>query len=98
MPVGHSLERRTSRDVFQLFRHLLSFLCRLVKFSRHERPRGSLLAFTRGDVSTPIPPITGWPSLFPQSFTRYLIGSPCGCLPLLEDIGLTMFCIDNRMG
>jgi len=47
---------------------------------------------------TPIHPITGWPSLFPRSFTRYLIGSPCGCLPLLEDVGLTVFCRDNQVG
>jgi hypothetical protein len=47
---------------------------------------------------TPIHPITGWHSLFPRSFTRYLISSPCGCLPLLEDVGLTVFCKDNQVG
>jgi hypothetical protein len=82
----------------EFFRHLLSFLSRLVKFSRHERPCGSLPAFARGDITPTIPPVTGWPSLFPPSFTRYLIGAPCGCLPRAEDIGLTVFHIENQVG
>src|SRR6266852_2626231 len=53
MPIGHSVERRTSSYLFFrellccrcLYRHLLSFLGRLVKYSRHERPCGSLPAF-----------------------------------------------------
>lgn len=35
MPVGHAVERRTSRAFLRFFRHLLSFLSRLVKCSRH---------------------------------------------------------------
>jgi hypothetical protein len=34
----------------------------------------------RGDVATPIRPITGRPSLSPSSFTRCPVGSPCGSL------------------
>src|ERR1700693_96565 len=98
MPVGHAVERRTSRAFLRFFRHLPSFLRRLVKFSRHERPRGSLPAFACGNVATTIPSITVGPSLFPRSFTRSLIGAPCGCLPQTEEIGLTVFHIDNRVG
>src|SRR5258708_31504860 len=98
MPVRYSVERRTSRSFLRFFRHLLSFLSRSVKCSRHERPRGSLPAFACGAVATTIPPITGGPSLFPHSFTRSLIGVPCDCLPRTEESGLTMFHIDNRMG
>jgi hypothetical protein len=46
--------------------------------SRPPTPGGSRLAFARGDVSTPIRPITGRPSLPPSSSTRRPIGSPCG--------------------
>ena len=46
--------------------------------SRPPTPGGSRLAFARGDVSTPIRPITGRPSLPPPSSTRRPIGSPCG--------------------
>src|SRR6266516_1230393 len=98
MPVGYSVERCTSRAFLGFFCHLLSFLCRLVKCSRHERPGGSLPTFACGDIATTIPPITGGPSLFPPSFTRYLIGVPCDYLPRTEDSGLTMFHIDNRLG
>jgi hypothetical protein len=41
-------------------------------------PGGSRLAFARGDLATPIRPITGRPSLPPPSFTRRPVGSPCG--------------------
>jgi hypothetical protein len=41
-------------------------------------PGGSQLAFARGDLATPIRPITGRPSLPPPSFTRRPVGSPCG--------------------
>ena len=63
-----------------------------VKFSRDERPGGSLPAFTGSDVasrlgsrplltgSTPIPPITGRLSLSPPSHTRRPISAPCGSL------------------
>ncbi len=62
-------------------RHLLFLLSRFLKCFRHERPGGSLLAFAWDDVTIPIPPIAEGHSLFPPSFTRYPIGSPCGCLP-----------------
>ena len=40
----------------------------------------------------PIHPITGWPSLAPHSFTRILIGFPCGLLSQSrEEYGLTTF-------
>ena len=51
---------------------------RLAVGSRPPTPGGSRLAFARGDVATPIRPITGRPSLPPPSFTRRPIGSPCG--------------------
>ena len=51
---------------------------RLAVGSRPPTPGGSRLAFARGDLATPIRPITGRPSLPPPSFTRRPIGSPCG--------------------
>src|SRR5262245_57056678 len=51
---------------------------RLVVGSYPPTPEGSQLAFARGDVATPIRPITGRPSLPPPSSTRRPIGSPCG--------------------
>ena len=45
-----------------------------------------------------IPAITAGPLLFPRSFTLYLISAPYGCLPRTEDIGLTVFRIENRVG
>src|SRR5262249_61798127 len=41
-------------------------------------PEGSQLAFARGDLATPIRPVTDRLSLPPSSFTRRPIGSPCG--------------------
>ena len=52
-------------------------LRRLADGSRPPTPRGSLLACARGDVATPIRPITGRPSLSPRSFTRSPIGWSC---------------------
>ena len=52
-------------------------LCRLAVGSRPSTPGGSRLAFARGDVPTPIRPVTGRRSLPPPSFTRRPIGSPC---------------------
>ena len=40
--------------------------------------RGKSARFARGDLATPIRPITGRPSLPPPSFTRRPVGSPCG--------------------
>ena len=57
---------------------LLCLLRRLTDGSHPLTPWRSRRAFARGDVATPIRPITGQPSLPPQSFTRSLIGSPCG--------------------
>ena len=51
---------------------------RLAVGSRPPTPGGSQLAFARGDLATPIRPITGRPSLPPPSFTRRPVGSPCG--------------------
>jgi hypothetical protein len=52
-------------------------LRRLADRSRPSTPEGSRPAFARGDVSTPIRPITGRPSLAPSSSTRSPIGRPC---------------------
>jgi len=51
---------------------------RLAVGSHPPTPGGSQLAFARGDLATPIRPITGRPSLPPPSFTRRPVGSPCG--------------------
>src|SRR3954468_11309475 len=51
---------------------------RLAVGSRSPTPGGSRLAFARGEVSPPIPPVTGRPSLPPSSFTRRPVGSPYG--------------------
>ena len=57
---------------------LLCPLSRLAVGSHPPTPGGSQLALARGDVSTPIRPVTGRPSLPPPSFTRRPVGSPCG--------------------
>jgi len=57
---------------------LLCPLCRLAVGSRPPTPEGSQLAFARGDLATPIRPVTDRLSLPPSSFTRRPIGSPCG--------------------
>jgi len=57
-------------------------LRRLADGSRPPTPRGSLLPFGRGDVTTPIQPITGWHSLPPRSSTRSPIGSSYDSLSL----------------
>lgn len=41
--------------------------------------------------STPIQPITGWPSLSPPSFTHRPFSVPCGSLSEWETFGLTTF-------
>src|SRR3954454_4895937 len=51
---------------------------RLAVGSRPPTPEGSQPAFARGDISTPIRPVTGRPSLPPSSFTRRPVGSPYG--------------------
>jgi hypothetical protein len=51
---------------------------RLAVGSRPSTPGGSWLAFARGDLATPIRPVTGRPSLPPPSLTRRPIDPPCG--------------------
>lgn len=48
--------------------------------------------------STSIRSTTERRSLSPLSFTRYLVGVPCGCLPRTEDVGFTVFRMGNGMG
>ncbi len=58
--------------------YLLCLPSRLAVGSHPPTPGGIQLAFARGDLATPIRPITGWRSLPPPSFTRRPVGSPCG--------------------
>src|SRR6266516_2809132 len=63
--------------------HLLCLLCLLIKFSRQERPNGSLPAFAWDTVVCrphPYPLHYEWPSLSPFSSARNPIGRPCGWL------------------
>jgi hypothetical protein len=55
---------------------LLCCLRRLADASRAPTPEGSQPGFPRGDVATPIRPVTGRPSPAPSSFTRNPIGRP----------------------
>jgi hypothetical protein len=49
--------------------------------------------------TTPIHPITGWPSLFPSSSSRTSVGSPCGSLSLTGDVrGCHVPSQSQRMG
>jgi hypothetical protein len=57
---------------------LLCLPNRLAVGSRPPTPEGSQPAFARGDVATPIRPVTRRPSLPPSSFTRRPVGSPYG--------------------
>jgi hypothetical protein len=75
-PLPVSRGGRTSKRCRR--RHLHCLLLRLVEFSRAARPEGSLLPCGWGDVTTPIRPITGRPSLAPSSLARLGIGRPCG--------------------
>ena len=68
--------------------HLLCLLSRFAKVSRDARPAWEVSALSRGvccACSTPIHPITGWPSLFPASHTRTPLGSPYGSLSLMGE-------------
>jgi hypothetical protein len=70
-------------------RHLPSLLRRLATVSGDARPDGRQPAFAPGDVargSTPIHPMTGWPSLLPSSHARTPLGLPCGLLSLAGDV------------
>jgi hypothetical protein len=53
-------------------------LRRLADGSRPPTPEGSRPGFPWGDVTTPIRPATGRPSLPPSSSTRSPVGWPCG--------------------
>src|SRR5260370_39094353 len=95
VPVLRSVGSSTNREVrcaclSCCCRHLLCLLNRFAKFSRDERPDGSLLAFARGDVtslsSPSIPPIAGWHSLFPSSSTRMSLGASCKVPTLSGDV------------
>jgi hypothetical protein len=55
-------------------------LRRLADGSRTPTPEGSRLAFARGNVATPLRPITDRLSLPPSSCTHSPMGSPCGSL------------------
>jgi len=82
-------------------RHLLFPLSRFARFSREERPEGSLPAFAWSDFvkgSTPIHSITEWHSLSPSSFTRTAIDLPCGLSSQRERYGLTVFRLFARVG
>ena len=73
--------RRSAEAAPRALPPVTDLLCppsRLAVGSRPPTPGGSQLAFARGDVATPIRPVTGRPSLAPPSSTRRPVGSPCG--------------------
>jgi len=76
------------------YRHLLSFIKLLARFSRNETPVGSQHPFGLG--MDPIYPITREPALSPTSFTRGPIGGPHGSLSLWESSGLTTFRMNTQ--
>ena len=66
-----------------------SYIVRLVKRSRAERPEGSLPAFVWGDVvcgSTLIRSVTERRSLFPSSCTGYALNTPCDVPSCCQDM------------
>jgi len=82
-------------------RHLLFPLSRFARFSREERPEGSLPAFAWSDFvkgSTPIHSITEWHSLSPSSSTRIAIDLPYGLSSQRERYGFTVFRLSARVG
>ena len=96
MPVVRVAGSSTSRRVCRHLHHSLGWF---LKCSRVDRPRGSLLAFALGNVEPHIRFITPWHSLFPPSFTRTAIGSPCGVPTSGEErYGLTVFRVNDRNG
>jgi hypothetical protein len=82
-------------------RHLLFPLSRFARFSREERPEGSLPAFAWSNFaegSTPIHSITEWHSLFPSSSTRTAIDSPYGLSSQWERYGFIVFRLSAKVG
>src|SRR3954447_346248 len=74
-------DRRSARAAPRALPPASDLLCppsRLAVGSRPPTPEGSQLAFARGDLATPIRPVTDRLSLPPSSFTRRPIGSPRG--------------------
>jgi hypothetical protein len=86
----------------RIFRcHLLFLLSRFARFSREERPEGSLLAFAWSDFargSTPIHSITERHSLFSSSSTRTAMDLPYGLSSQRERYGFTVFRSSARVG
>ena len=83
--------------IFLNFVHLL-FSFKVLKVSCKESPTAEVsLLSQRDDVSIPIHPITGWHSLFLQSYTRTPFGIPYGLLTChwQEKYGLTTFRASN---
>jgi len=101
-PDGWPIHFRAGGCTNRIFRcHLLFLLSRFARFSREERPEGSLPAFAWSDVakgSTPIHSITEWHSLFPSSSTRTAIDLPYGFSSQWERYGLTVFHLCVRVG
>jgi hypothetical protein len=82
-------------------RHLLFPLSRFARFSREERPEGSLPAFAWSDFvkgSTPIHSITEWHSLSPSSSTRIAIDLPYGLSSQRERYEFNVFRLSARVG
>src|SRR5262252_8267019 len=78
---GRAGDRRSAGAAPRALPPASDLLCppsRLAVGSRPPTPEGSQLAFARGDLTTPIRPVTDRLSLPPSSFTRRPIGSPCG--------------------
>jgi hypothetical protein len=78
---GRAGDRRSAGAAPRALPPASDLLCppsRLAVGSHPPTPGGSQLAFARGDLATPIRPITGRPSLPPPSFTRRPVGSPRG--------------------
>src|SRR5262249_55909274 len=81
--------------------HLLFPLSRFARFSREERPEGSLPAFAWSNFaegSTPIHSVTERHSFSPSSSTRTAINLPCGLSSHRERYGLTVFRLSARVG
>ena len=80
------------------FRSFAFLLLKVLKVSCKESPTAEVsLLSQRDDVSIPIHPITGWHSLFLQSYTRTPFGIPYGLLTChwQEKYGLTTFRASN---